>query len=122
MAKKGRSAKQKGHDYERKIRNEMLELGFFPECETSRNESRKKDGEKVDLCYTDPFNIQCKAQEKMGLVHNILRDMPDDGNINLVFDKRNYKGEVVCMKKEDFYRILKDLGFGKKGQDIEVQG
>lgn len=121
MASKGRSAKQKGHDYERKIRNELLEFKFFPDCETSRNESRKKDGEKVDLCYTDPFNIQCKAQEKMGLVHNILNSMPEDGNINVVFDKRNYKGEVVSMTKEDFYRILKALGFGKKEErHIEV--
>jgi hypothetical protein len=117
MASKGRSAKQKGHDYERKIRNEMIELNFFPDCETSRNESRKKDGEKVDLCYTDPFNVQCKAQERMGLVHNILKDMPSDDNINLVFDKRNYKGEVVCMTKEDFYKILKMLGFGEEEKE-----
>ena len=116
MATRGRSAKQKGNSYERKIKNEMLELDFFPECDTSRNESRKKDSEKVDLVYTDPFNMQMKAVEKLGPLHNVLKDMPKDDNINVVFHKMNYKGEVVAMTKEDFYRILKMLGFGKKGK------
>lgn len=105
MAKKGRSARQKGHAYERKIKNEFIEIGFS-DCETSRYESKKVDDSKVDLCNTGPFNVQCKAVETLGSAHKTLKEMPTDENINLVFHKRNRKGEVVSMMKEDFYKIL----------------
>lgn len=82
----------------------MIEKGFS-ECQTSRNESKKRDDEKVDLCGTEPFNIQCKAVQSINL-HTVLSEMPDESNYNLVFHKRDRKGEVVAMMKEDFYELL----------------
>jgi arsenate reductase-like glutaredoxin family protein len=99
------NARKKGHDYERKIKNEFKSLGY-QNCETSRYASRILDDQKVDLFGTDPFNVQCKAVEKLGSVHNILKEMPDDKNYNLIFHKKNNQGEVVILTKEDFYKIL----------------
>lgn len=105
MAKKGKSARQKGHAYERKIKNEMIDLGFT-QCETSRYESKKLDDAKVDLCNTGPFYVQCKAVENMGAAHKVLAEMPGGDKIDLVFHKRNRKGEVVSMSKDNFYRLI----------------
>lgn len=115
MASKGRSARQKGHGYELKIKNEMIEMGFT-KCETSRYESKKLDDAKVDLTNTAPLSIQCKAVENLGSAHSTLKTMPKDDNINLVFHKKNHKGEVVSMMKEDFYKILKALINCGKGE------
>jgi hypothetical protein len=41
-------------------------------------------------------------------MHKILSDMPDD-KIRAVFHKRNRLGSVVCLQKDDWYKILKHL-------------
>ena len=109
MATRGRSARQKGHDYERKIVKELREFLLFPDAVTSRSESKRTDDLGIDIMYTDPFNIQCKAVEKLGSVHKILADMPQGSNYNVIFHKRNRLGEVVVMSKDDFYEILQML-------------
>jgi len=112
----GSKSRRKGHKYEIDVKNEMIELGY-KRCLTSRYESRSKDDAKIDLCYTDPFSIQCKHVERLGSLHNILDEMPDDDNINLVFHKRNRKGDIVAMKKEDFYKIVRLL---KKHGELKI--
>lgn len=111
------NGRNKGHSYERKIRKEMIELGY-ESCETSRYESKKKDDQKVDLCNTDPFNIQCKAVERGLNYFDVLNSMPNDTNHNVIFHKKNRKGELVVMRKEDFYEIIEAL---KANSIINVQ-
>lgn len=102
-------SKNKGNAYERKIANEMKELGW-QSCETSRYASRKTDDLKIDLVGTDPFNIQCKAMERTPNLFDELDNMPDwDKKINTIFHKKNRRGDIVVMRKEDFYRIIKAL-------------
>jgi len=57
----GKQRRDKGLNYERKIRRELINLGFS-NCKTSRFESKMVDDQKVDLCGTEPFNFQIKAQ------------------------------------------------------------
>lgn len=109
MATRGKSARKKGNNYEVQIAKELREYQLFPNAVTARSESRNTDAKKIDLCFTEPFNIQCKFVEKSKLPHDILAEMPDDSNYNVLFDKRSRKGEVVCMFKEDFYEILEML-------------
>ena len=99
------NSRKKGVVYEQKIAREMRDLGFR-DCVTSRAESKNLDDAGVDLCYTDPFNIQLKAVERFGTHHEVLRSMPNDSNINVVFHKRNNKGTVVMMTKDDFYALI----------------
>ena len=106
MAKRGKSARNKGNAYERQIAKELREYNLFPNCVTSRSESRNTDAKKIDLMFTSPFNIQCKAVERGRLVHDVLAEMPQGTNYNVVFDKRNRRGETVSMSKDDFYEIL----------------
>lgn len=100
------NARNKGNSYERKIRQEFIAMGWT-QCQTSRYASKEKDDSLVDLVGTEPFNIQLKATERAPSYHSILSAMPQDGNINVLFHKRNRIGEVVVIKKEDFYKLIR---------------
>lgn len=102
------NSRKKGHTYELDIRDMFRRMGW-ERAVSSRAESKSKDDQKVDLCFTDPFNCQMKAVEKLGSLHDILESMPKDENYNLVFHKRNHKGTVVSMKLEDFQELLQML-------------
>lgn len=99
--------RNKGNNYERQIAKEMRLLGF-ENCATSRYVSREQDDKKVDLCYTQPFNIQCKSVERLSYF-SILKEMPEDENYNVIFNKKKRQGEIVVMWKEDFYELVNIL-------------
>ena len=80
---------------------------------SSRSESKNKDDKGIDICYTDPFNIQCKAIETLGSAHKVLAAMPQDSNYNVVFHKKNRQGVVVSMTMEDFLEIVQMLKSNK---------
>ena len=103
-------SKNKGSSYERKLAKEFREFGF-EDCKTSRCESKMLDDLGVDLTHTGIFNVQAKAVERLApSYHDILASMPqNDNNYNTIFHKRNRKGEVVVMTKEDFYDIMQML-------------
>lgn len=104
----GKRSRTKGHAFERAIVNRLKE--YWPHACTSRAESKNLDDKGVDICYTDPFSVQCKAVEKLSPgVHDILRSMPDDDNYNVVAWKRNNKGTVICMELDDFMEIVQML-------------
>lgn len=102
------NARQKGHTYERKIAEEFRNLGYS-ECLTSRLESKRQDDLGIDLCNTGIWAVQCKAVEKLGSYHDILNKIPKHEKINVLFHKRNNKGETVTMSKSDFYKIIEIL-------------
>jgi hypothetical protein len=108
MASKGKSARQKGHGFELSMRDVFKDLGWDT-CVSSRSESKNKDDAGIDLCFTDPFNIQCKAVEQLGSHHKVLAAMPKDTNYNILLHKRNRQGVVVSMMLDDFIEILKML-------------
>ena len=98
------NARQKGKQFELDIIKWFNSRGY--NSVSSRSESKRTDDAGVDLCYTKPFNVQCKAVEKLGSVHEIIKGMPSDTNYNLVFHKKNRKGVMVTMSMEDFGEIL----------------
>lgn len=108
MAKRGKGARVKGHQYERSLVKEFKALGF-EDAKTSRYASREKDDQVVDLVGTEPINVQAKALEKAPNFRKVLDSMPDDENYNTVFHKQSYKKDLVVMYKEDFYELLKRL-------------
>ena len=107
MGKKRIHSKNKGVQFELKIKNELKDL--FPEVETSRNVNRKRDAEKVDLVNTEPFNFQLKAQESGVNYFKLLSEMPDEENINIVLHKRNHKGVVAVLEYKDLLALIKTL-------------
>ena len=104
----GKAERGKGHRAEREEAQIWRDLGF-EKCVTARYESRSKDDQKVDLCFTEPFNIQVKFWKAAPSYHKILKEMPDDENMNIIVHKRAYQGKVVVMQAEDFYEILEML-------------
>jgi signal recognition particle GTPase len=108
MATKGKSARVKGHSFERDMVKFFRDLGF-EKCNTSRFESKMKDDQGIDLTNTDPLSVQCKAVEKLGSMHDILDSMPKDTNWNIVLHKKNRKGTIVAMDIEDFREIIQSL-------------
>ena len=103
------NVRQKGLDYERKLVIELKELFGDDNIGTSRNLNRFKDSLKCDVLNVPMLNIQAKATESTPSYHSLLKEMPQDTNYNVIFHKRNRKGEVVIMSKEDFYEILNML-------------
>jgi len=100
-------AKNKGSSYERKIAKEFREKLGYRFCRTSRYASREKDNQKVDLVNTGIYNVQLKATERTPPYHTILEEMPKNDGVNVIIHKRNRQTEVVVMKKEDFYELIK---------------
>lgn len=104
----GKRNRTRGLSYERSIASQFRELGWEKAC-TSRYASRMKDDQKIDLCFTEPFNIQCKATDKCVNYKKIMDEMHQDENWNVIFNKLTGKGEFVIMSKEDFYDIIQSL-------------
>ena len=104
------NSKAKGRTYEQQIRKELRET-FYPDCERSSYVSKYEDDvAKGDLVNTgNMFRFQLKATEKAPNFQEVLKEMKDDHKINCVFHKRNRKGEVVVMSKEDFYAVISML-------------
>lgn len=103
------NARTAGHSYERKLAQELREIGF-DSCVTSRAESKTRDDQGVDLCHTGPLNIQAKRWKSAPSYHTTLDAMPDEpGQINCIFHKRPNKGEVVVMAKTDFLELAETL-------------
>ena len=100
------NVRQKGLDYERKLVIELKELLSDDSIGTSRNLNRFKDSLKCDIVNIPMFNLQAKATESTPSYHSLLKEMPQDTNYNVIFHKRNRKGEVVVMSKDSFYEIL----------------
>lgn len=104
---KASSRRTKGHSYEREIAEKFREAGY-EECVTSRSESKRTDDAGVDLCYTDPWQVQCKNQERISPApHDILANMPKNGKFNVLFHKRNRKGTIVAMDESTFWLLVR---------------
>ena len=99
------NSRKKGHGFELSTIDKFKALGW--ECVSSRSESKRLDDAKVDLCYTDPFQVQCKAVETAPNMHTLLKSMPQNEKLNVVFHKRNHKGVTVTMTEDDFFALVK---------------
>lgn len=97
----------KGHAYERRVSKELRK--FFPKAVTARAGARFEDSKGIDIINTGDFNIQTKARENLNIFNVIFREIQLKDGINLLFWKKNREKDLVIMKKEDFYKILKNL-------------
>ncbi len=108
MTSKGKSARVKGHTFERDICKVLVAKGFI--AVTSRSESKRLDDAGADIFSDFPFYIQAKAVERMSMpVHDLIDKMkvslPDKPPC--VFHKRNNKGTIVSLAADDFLDLIK---------------
>ena len=96
------NSRAKGHQFERKIAEELREMGY--DAVTSRSESRRLDDAGVDLVDDTAFYFQLKRVEALRPVDDILASMPAD-KTRVVLHKRSHKQAVVSMSWEDFKKL-----------------
>lgn len=95
---------------------------MFPEAKSSRAESRERDAAKVDICFTDPFNIQCKLSNQRIPYEEILESMPEEEKINVIFNKLTRKsgnkflplGSYAILTIEDFIKMMENYVGGER--------
>lgn len=105
--------RRRGHSFELEVIHDLKEV--YPRAVSSRQESRSLDAQKVDICYTPPFNFQCKVHTQRVDYSGILDSMPKTG-INVVLHKyavrtkSNFitKGKYAILKYEDFLNLLNE--------------
>lgn len=104
-----------GHQWERDSVNLLKPM--FPDAGTSRANSRARDDQKVDLCFTGTLNVQNKCYSKIIDYVKTLDEMPNEkGQMNVIFDRQTRKhptsgrfmkkGEYVHMHLEDFITLI----------------
>lgn len=107
----GKRNRQRGHSFEREVCN-LFKAHGFSQTVTARAESRTTDNKKVDLCFTAPFNVQCKATNRQINVLKALEEMPKEPtdplsvNYNIIFNKITNKKTLVYMDQSDFLELL----------------
>ena len=125
----GSRNRTKGHNAERHYASLFREMHVaFDKCKTSRAASRLHDDSGIDLCFTEPFNVQIKAGKQRGLiiskelakikeevVKNFPSHYPELSNMNILIHRkdtgrgrrRNEFDEIVSMTLQDFIKLLK---------------
>lgn len=102
--------KTAGTRFELEIIHEIQGLGY--DAVSSRQESRSADARGIDIISeTFPFSPQCKSMVNQPNFHRLLTETDAD----LVFFRKQEKrgkrfyqqGDYVVMKKDDFYKLLK---------------
>ena len=131
--------KSAGNGWELAIVNKLKSLGFG-DLITTRNGSRSRDAQKIDIMYRDeyisgrlPYNIQAKNLSKPAPYPKLLSELPIiDGIINVIFHKQTAKnsagrfmtrGMYAICNLDDFYSMMTKilvLEKYKKGYDILI--
>jgi len=127
--------KTAGSVYEREKAKEQRGIGYT-DIRTSRECSRKRDAQKVDLCNADedafgrhPYNIQCKCYSTKLAYPKILAELGHHNGtrqVNVIYHKLTEKsasgrfmpkGEYAILNFSDFLRMQELL----KQNDLDKQ-
>jgi hypothetical protein len=105
MANRNRTA---GNKYELYIKDKF-EYILGRDIKTSRNESRVKDAAGIDLCNTEPLQIQCKLQKQLPDL-SIFKRMNEYNSkgINLIAWGRTKRANKNMVKEDDLVIIPLD--------------
>ena len=106
MASAGKSARKKGHSFEREICKLLVARGFV--AVTSRSESKRLDDGGCDIFSEFSFYIQAKAVERMSMTgHKRLKEMSKSRAYRTycMFHNRNNKNTVVSLQLENFLNL-----------------
>lgn len=120
----GKRNRTAGNGWEREIAELLRSIGY-PHVITTRQGSRLRDSQKIDIMNSDeslhgrfPYNIQAKNIKGHIPYGKVLAELPKDQNItNVVFHKMTEKvnNRFVCKDKfailylDDFIKIMKKL-------------
>lgn len=114
----GNRNRDKGNNYERKIAQELRDLGFN-DVVTSRYASKETDDNKIDLVFQNKscdLNIQLKKTTNVPQYFKIRSESNSEPeNFCLIWNKQEKKsknfcssGELVMIDKQLFYKLIKN--------------
>ncbi len=92
-----------GNEYELFIAKEF-EFILDRKIVTSRSESRAKDAAGIDLCNTEPFQIQCKLQKNLPDLEGIFESLNkyNPNSINIITWGRTKRANKNMVKEDDY--------------------
>lgn len=108
MAKRGKSASNKGHQFERDIANEFREIGW-PKALRNLEYQSEQAVFGADLIHTQPFRVQTKAKKDYVSVSTILEVKDEEGVIPLLITKGDWKEPMAVIRWIDLKPLLKIL-------------
>ena len=106
MATRGKSARRKGHQFERDIANEFKALGWSKAKRHQENQAVEAL-EGRDLDYTEPFLVQTKKHKKYVSIGCIKQIQEIKGMYPLLITKGDNQKTVAVMYWEDLKELLK---------------
>lgn len=127
----GNRNRDKGNNYERKIAQELRDLGFN-DVVTSRYASKETDDNKIDLVFQNKscdLNIQLKKTTNVPQYFKIRSESNSEPeNFCLIWNKQEKKsknfcsaGELVMIDKQLFYKLIKNQYImNKEIKDVEM--
>lgn len=127
----GNRNRDKGNNYERKIAQELRDLGFN-DVVTSRYASKETDDNKIDLVFQNKscdLNIQLKKTANVPQYFKIRSESNSEPeNFCLIWNKQEKKsknfcsaGELVMIDKQLFYKLIKNQYImSKEIKDVEM--
>ena len=127
----GNRNRDKGNNYERKIAQELRDLGFN-DVVTSRYASKETDDNKIDLVFQNKscdLNIQLKKTTNVPQYFKIRSESNSEPeNFCLIWNKqeknsKNFRsaGELVMIDKQLFYKLIKNQYImSKEIKDVEM--
>ena len=101
-SKRGKSARRKGHQFERDIANALKNV--FPNAE---RQLESQHGFGYDIANTFPYRIQCKCYQDYAPINKINEVPEEDGAIPVLVTKGNRKEPMAVMHLIFFLRILR---------------
>lgn len=126
----GNRNRDKGNNYERKIAQELRDLGFN-DVVTSRYASKETDDNKIDLVFQNKscdLNIQLKKTTNVPQYFKIRSESNSEPEkFCLIWNKQEKKsknfcsaGELVMIDKQLFYKLIKNQYImSKEIKDVE---
>lgn len=108
MASRGKSARTKGHQYERDIAKDFQKLGW-DKCKRHLESQAAEAEEGRDLDHTEPFIVQCKARMDYVPVNTINEIKKRGSQYPLLITKGDRKPAMAVMYWEDLKEIIQML-------------
>jgi len=103
-SKIGKRSRRSGHGFERLLCQKLKP--YFPDVMTARAGDRSSDNKGIDLLHTDCFSFQAKSSINFPNPATVLKEMPQETNLNVLAVKLKNKGIYFVLDEEDFFEII----------------
>jgi len=112
-----KSQRTKGHSFERRIAQDMIECGFK---EARRQlEYNAQDANGIDLQETGRFKIQCKAMKKQPNIVSVMKEIKClEDDIPVVVFKVDNSGTFATLRWSDTKTLISLFNYISKKVDF----